>query len=221
MATGSGPTWIHLNNTPITSPTPITSLAVTPFQGLLTGNENGMISRELTKSASFFQPPHRGAVRDFALFSDGRRFVSVSDDGEIRLWNLETLTLEAQWQTSGPLAFVTISHDEQTIIAAARNGALWFQKVGSPNVAPKAATPPQPQLPEGIDRLNLAYRAVLERPDYLDVLETLDEARLAEAIASNASASRTEEPNALWSAWMQTVAPEKLNAAPKATPTVS
>jgi len=81
-------------------------------------------------------------------------------------------------------------------------------------------------LPTGIDRLHVAYLAVLENPKLFSFLEPFDETVLS-SIATQLSVApdklletlRQRHPNSgpppLWLAWMQTVHPTKLGAAQK------
>ena len=80
-----------------------------------------------------------------------------------------------------------------------------------------------------MDRLELAYLAVLESPDLFQILETFDESMLGSILdraASGASGSALETlrskypgttPPPLWTAWMRAVHEDKLGRPPQAS----
>lgn len=70
-------------------------------------------------------------------------------------------------------------------------------------------------LPKGYERLRLAFLAVLENPELFPFLESWDRAQYPSALDPSAferlrSKHADAEPPPLWTAWMQSVHPEKL-----------
>jgi len=89
------------------------------------------------------------------------------------------------------------------------------------------AVPPGVTVPTGEWRLEFAYRAVLDQPARFELLETLDVTNLREAIQAAAAGAPqispddllaqmrarhgSAAPNALWTAWVETVQAAKLD----------
>ena len=77
---------------------------------------------------------------------------------------------------------------------------------------------PPVTVPTGPERLRVAYLVALDRPDLFEVLTTLDETTLRDALARTPLEELERKypgavPNPLWAAWMETVSPDKLRTA--------
>jgi WD40 repeat protein len=72
---------------------------------------------------------HTGSVRAVALTPDGRAAVSGSDDGTLRLWDLQTSTEIALFTTDSPIWSCAVSADGQTFVAADQSGRMHFLRL--------------------------------------------------------------------------------------------
>jgi WD40 repeat protein len=69
---------------------------------------------------------HTGKVTGVAFFKDGRRAVSASADGTVRLWNLERAKQILQFiEVRGEMSSVTVSADDRYVAAGGSRG-IWF-----------------------------------------------------------------------------------------------
>lgn len=149
-----------------------------------------------------------------APLPDGRNAVAACADGLLRLCDLENGAVVRQIVAgaAGPTA-VAVSPDGKYAIWGSAAGTLSSWALD---------TVVQERLPEGRDRLKLAYLAVLEVPELWRVLEKFDEDTLsglrsqlsvppdADLLSYLAERHPQAEPPALWSAWMETLHPTKL-----------
>jgi CheY-like chemotaxis protein len=113
--------------------------------------------------------------------------------------------------TDEEVAFSAIAWGIEQVVTS-----VLTEQPGGPSIA----------LPVGMERLRMAYLAVLEKPELFKYLERFEETELAkladtfsvslENLAETLNQRHPDEsPPTLWSAWMQTVYPEKLGLKPK------
>jgi len=96
------------------------------------------------ESAEAAWVPQGEAVLSVATSPDGKRLATSGQAPEIKLWNLETHTLDATLQhTRGPIVNLTFSPDSQMLASASvTDGLVWVWKMGVPEailVIPEAA----------------------------------------------------------------------------------
>jgi len=77
---------------------------------------------------------HQGPVRACACSKDGRRILSGSGDGTLKLWDsttgAELLMLEGH---SGPVTACAFSPNEKTVLSSSEDGTLKLWRIGSAN----------------------------------------------------------------------------------------
>ena len=69
---------------------------------------------------------HEGGVRHCELSRDGRRVVSASDDGTLRVWDLASALELARFRAVGSVTWVGWAHDDEWIVAADGSGRVWM-----------------------------------------------------------------------------------------------
>jgi hypothetical protein len=168
-------------------------------------------------------PVHRREFRvatvpltGIALLPDLRHAVAACADNAMRLCDLATsATLRQQHLGSDVPTAVAVSEDGRRAICGSSRGTLTVWPLD---------TTVQRTLPEGRERLRLAYLAALELPQMWRVLDTMDEAALAsvaehlalppgsDVVEYLSSRHQGAEPPPLWVAWMETIHPAKLTS---------
>ncbi|MEZ6117749.1 MAG: WD40 repeat domain-containing serine/threonine-protein kinase [Pirellulaceae bacterium] len=74
---------------------------------------------------------HQGAANEVAVFPDGERFVSVGDDGALRVWHIPTRSLLNEIDTGGNALFsVAISPDGESIATGSTKVQIWNAQSG-------------------------------------------------------------------------------------------
>jgi hypothetical protein len=151
------------------------------------------------------------SVVAIAVLPDGRRAVSAEADGRIRVWDILTGVELSTFETGdASLSTFALIPNTSRLVCGSTAGTVGIFSLESPR--PR-------QLPTGLERLQLAYLAVLEDPKLFPILETFDETDL-DAIADRFESLRKQQPAAspppLWSAWMQTVRAAKLGSSEEA-----
>ena len=161
----------------------------------------------------------QAALTGIALVPDGRHVVSSSTDGKLRLHDvIEGTEIRSFDCTPEMPTAVAVLPDGSRVIWGSANGSISSWALDTTSVL---------SLPVGVERLELAYLAVLENPELWPVLESWDESALL-GIRSQLQLAPDENvldvlkrrhPNAapppLWSAWMQIVNKSKLGAPPE------
>ncbi|MCA9170232.1 MAG: protein kinase, partial [Planctomycetales bacterium] len=74
---------------------------------------------------------HQGAANEVAVFPDGKRFVSVGDDGALRIWDIPSCSLLNEIDTGGNELFsVAISPDGESIATGSTEVQIWNSRSG-------------------------------------------------------------------------------------------
>ena len=104
---------------------------------------------------------HGAGVNDVALAPDDRQFLSASDDGTVKVWNLQDLaeptTLVGH---AGPVTAVAVLPDGKRAVSGAADGLL---KLWSLRTAPNSETFSAVEHSEMVDRIQI--RRILTSPD--------------------------------------------------------
>jgi WD40 repeat protein len=155
----------------------------------------------------------RAPINGIAALKDARHAVLACVEG-LRLFDLTrgVLIRELTFSDDEPTA-VDVTPDDRRVI--------WGSARGKVSAWPVDTTPVS-VLPEGRPRLELAYLAVLERPDLWSLLETLDEHAL-HGIGAQLAVPPEQDvlqflrarhpgklPPALWAAWIETLHASRL-----------
>lgn len=154
------------------------------------------------------------AISGIAPLPDGRHAVAACADGALRICDLTTGAVIREYTLHGP---------SPTAVAVTPDGkrVIWASAGGTVSALPLDTSVQRP-LPQGRERLKLAYLAVLEMPELWRVLETFDEAALSGIAAELLVPPDKDllqflvekhpnvEPPPLWSAWMETLHQDKL-----------
>jgi len=157
--------------------------------------------------------------------------LSMAAEGRIAV--LPVLLRDCAWQQTPLARFRMLPRDLRPIADARQRGAAWqglvaeLQAAVELPVEPVAAeaAPEAGSLPGGVDRLRFALYAVLDQPAETALLEGLDRSELTnlwghvmqdassagEALQALADRHDHLAPHPLWSAWVATVHPHKLD----------
>ncbi len=152
-----------------------------------------------------------------AVLPGGRYSVAAQPDG-LKLLDLTSGTI---------IRSLNFGSETPTAVAVTPDGrrAIWGSSLGNVGAWPLDTSVARP-LPEGRDRLRLAYLAVLESPELWRVLETWDESALSGIGAQLAIPPEEDVLETLtgrhqnimlpplWAAWMETLHRSKLAKAP-------
>ena len=85
------------------------------------GFEWYLLHSAVRKPAFFTLAGHEGSVNEIAAFPDGRRIVSVGDDGTLCIWDLESRQLTQKLQLGAePLHSVAVSPDGRFVAAGSK-----------------------------------------------------------------------------------------------------
>jgi WD40 repeat protein len=166
-------------------------------------------------------------ISSAAPLPDRKHIVAACADGRLRLARLsyDPASESAQAKVT-VVRELAVGTDQPTAVAVTPDGkrAIWGSASGNVSSWPVDTTARE-ALPQGADRLKLAYLAVLELPELWRVLETFDEAALAalrtqlsvpaemDVLAFLESRHPGAQPPTLWSSWMETLQSSKLKSA--------
>jgi len=152
--------------------------------------------------------------------------------GQGRARVVPILLRECAWKETPLARFQMLPRNLRPVDTARPRSRAWQLIVeelrallGSGNALPGAPDGPMP-LPPGPERLQLALYAVLDDPARFDLLDHLDPVQLAawwqqvatpgrtmpEVLAELAQRHGQQAPQPLWSAWVESVQPEKLGS---------
>jgi WD40 repeat protein len=95
---------------------------------LITGDEEGEVKiwnlakKEAIKTIS----AHKNGLRAIAMCPDGKRFITVGANGELRLWNVETGEKIKEWEVPTPINNLVFTADGKKLVTANGDTTLYL-----------------------------------------------------------------------------------------------